>query len=74
MWQREMSVSYDKVGDAQLAQGDLAGALKSYFDSLAILERLAKTDPGNADGRAICPWRTVRSATCGWRRATLRGR
>ena len=25
------------------------GALKSYSDSLAILERLAKTDPGNAE-------------------------
>ena len=49
MWQREMSVSYDKVGDAQLAQGDFVGALKSYSDSLAILERLAKTDPGNAE-------------------------
>ena len=31
------------------AQGDLAGALKSYNDGLAIITRLAKTDPGNAD-------------------------
>ncbi len=36
------------VGDVQVAQGDLAGALKSYRDSLAIMERLAKSDPGNA--------------------------
>ena len=35
-WQRDLSVSYDKVGDVQSAQGDLAGALKSYRDSLAI--------------------------------------
>jgi hypothetical protein len=41
-------VSYSKVGDLQVAQGDLAGALKSYRDSLAIAERLAKSDPGNA--------------------------
>ena len=47
-WQRDLSVSYDKVGDVQVAQGDLAGALKSYRDSLAITERLAKSDPGNA--------------------------
>ena len=47
-WQRDLSVSYEKVGDVQMAQGDLAGALKSYRDSLAIAERLAKSDPGNA--------------------------
>jgi hypothetical protein len=32
----------------QVAQGDLKAALKSYSDSLAIRERLAKSDPGNA--------------------------
>jgi eukaryotic-like serine/threonine-protein kinase len=47
-WQRDLSVSYEKVGDVQVAQGDLAGALKSYRDSLAIAERLATSDPGNA--------------------------
>ena len=36
------------LGDVQLAQGDLAGALKSYNDSLAIRDLLAKSDPGNA--------------------------
>ena len=29
-WQRDLSVSYAKVGDVQVAQGDLAGALKSF--------------------------------------------
>ena len=29
-WQRDLSVSYNKVGDVQKAQGDLTGALKSY--------------------------------------------
>ena len=32
----------------QVAQGDLAGALNSYRDGLAIADRLAKSDPGNA--------------------------
>ena len=32
----------------QSAQGDLAGALKSYRDSVAIREKLSKQDPGNA--------------------------
>jgi hypothetical protein len=43
------------------AQGDLAGALKSYRDSLAIREKLAKQDPGNADWQvdlAYSDWRT----------------
>ena len=31
------------------AQGDLAGALQAYEDSLAIAEQLAASDPGNAD-------------------------
>jgi hypothetical protein len=32
----------------QEAQGDLKAPLKSYSDSLAIMERLAKADPDNA--------------------------
>ena len=99
-WQRDLSVSYNKIGNVQKAQGDLAGALKfyrgqphdhcdrlanirprqrgagsaicrwsdrkdwrransaqgdlasalkSYQDSLAIFDRLAKSDPGNAE-------------------------
>ena len=47
-WQRDLSVSYENVGDVQVAQGDLAGALKSYRDDIAIAERLAQSDPGNA--------------------------
>ena len=41
-------MSYDKVGDVLVAQGNLPEALKSYRDSLAICDRLAKSDPGNA--------------------------
>ena len=43
------------------AQGDLAGALKSYRDGLAIAEKLAKQDPGNAGWQgdmAFSYWRT----------------
>ena len=47
-WQRDLSVSHEKVGDALLAQGDLAGALRAYRNSLAIRERLAAGDPTNA--------------------------
>jgi hypothetical protein len=41
-------LSFNKVGGVQVAQGDLAGALKSFRDSHAIRERLATSDPGNA--------------------------
>ena len=38
-WQRDLSVSYEIVGNVQMDQGDLAGALKSYRDGFAITER-----------------------------------
>jgi tetratricopeptide (TPR) repeat protein len=37
------------LADIKGKRGDLPGALKSYRDSLAIAERLAKADPGNAE-------------------------
>ena len=37
-----------RLGDVQVAQGNLAAALTSYRSSLAIRDRLAKADPGNA--------------------------
>ena len=39
-WQRDLSVSHNKIGDVQREQGDLAAALTSYRASLAIAERL----------------------------------
>lgn len=47
-WQRDLSVSYNNIGDAQQAQGDLAGALESYRADLAIAEKLAAQDASNA--------------------------
>lgn len=46
-WQRDLSVSHIKIGDALIDQGKLDEALKAYRDSLAIRERLAATDPSN---------------------------
>jgi tetratricopeptide (TPR) repeat protein len=42
-------VAFEKIGNMQVAQGDFTGAMKSYRDGLAIFERLAQSDPGNAD-------------------------
>ncbi|HEY0417965.1 MAG TPA: hypothetical protein VGC80_00450, partial [Acetobacteraceae bacterium] len=47
-WQRDLSVSYNKIGDVLVAQGNLPEALRSFRDSLGLRERLAKADPGNA--------------------------
>nr|MCH9808721.1 TIR domain-containing protein [Alphaproteobacteria bacterium] len=47
-WQRDLSVSHDRVGDVEKSQGNLSAALKSYQASLAIAERLSQSDPGNA--------------------------
>jgi hypothetical protein len=46
---RDLYASLINVGRVQVAQGDGAGALKSYRDGLMIIDRLAKTDPGNTD-------------------------
>ena len=48
-WQRDLSVSHNKVGDVQVAQGDLAAALKSYQAGLEIRQTLARVDPGNRE-------------------------
>jgi tetratricopeptide (TPR) repeat protein len=50
-WQRDLSVSFNKIGDVQVERGDLSGALKSYTDGLAIRDKLATSDTGNAGWR-----------------------
>ena len=47
-WQRDLSASFEKIGDVQSARGNLDGALEADQDSLAIAEKLAAQDPGNA--------------------------
>jgi hypothetical protein len=47
-WQRDLSVSHNKIGDVLRAQGDLPRALESYDAGLEIDERLALHAPDNA--------------------------
>lgn len=47
-WQRDLSVSYVKVGDVLTTQGKLPEALDVYQQSLAIAKRLAEQDNLNA--------------------------
>ena len=46
--QRDLAVSYERVGNVQVTQGDLAAGAASYQASLDIRKRLAQADPGNA--------------------------
>ena len=47
--QKAVGDSCDRIGNVRSKQGDLAGALDSYGEGLAIRDRLAKSDPGNAE-------------------------
>ena len=47
LWQRDLSVSHQKIGDVLVAQEDGPGALAAYRKSLAISEALAARDPAN---------------------------
>jgi hypothetical protein len=48
-WQRDLSVSHDKVGNLAVATGDLPAARSAYQASLAIAQRLTATDPDNTE-------------------------
>jgi len=48
-WQRDLSVSNNKIGDVLVAQGDGPGALAAYQAGLTIAEGLAKRDPANTE-------------------------
>ena len=65
-WQRDLSVSYEKVGDVLMDQGNLPEALKAYRDSLAISRapRQGRSRQCRMAGRFGCePWQ-ARAALC----------
>jgi tetratricopeptide (TPR) repeat protein len=47
-WQRDLGISYERIGDVQRAQGDLPSALSSYKQCLEIAQKLAARDPATA--------------------------
>src|SRR5271166_3881442 len=47
-WQRDLGVSYEKVGDVLNAQGKLQDALDLFQQELVIDERLADQDKSNS--------------------------
>src|SRR6202007_2806349 len=46
-YQSGLAGADDEIGDVQTALGDLAGALKSYRDGRAIIQRVPQSDPAN---------------------------
>ena len=46
-WQRDLSVSLNKVGDVKLQRDDAAGADAAYAEGLKIVARLAERNPEN---------------------------
>ncbi len=48
-WQRDLSLSHDRIGDVLVAQGEWAAALDAYRAGLAIHENLVRRDPANAE-------------------------
>ena len=57
-WQRDLSVSHNKIGNVLVAQGDGPGALAAYRKSLAIAEALAARDTANTE------WQTDVVVSC----------
>ena len=49
--QRDLSLSYEKLGNVQLKLGDTVSALEFYQQSLDISERLAAADPSNSQAQ-----------------------
>ena len=47
--QRDLSISFNKMGDVSVASGDLKAARGYFEDGLRISRRLAETDPDSAE-------------------------
>ncbi len=48
-WQRDLSVSHNRIGDIERVRGDLEAALTAYSASLGIAEQLIVADPSNME-------------------------
>jgi tetratricopeptide (TPR) repeat protein len=47
LWQRELALSYNKIGAVEVPEGNLPAALASYQAGFAIFGHMASSDPGN---------------------------
>ena len=51
LWQRDLSVSYNRLGNVQLQSGQVTEARGSYQQGLEIRQKLAAADPSDAQGQ-----------------------
>ena len=72
--QRSRSAMFASSSTTYLAVGRSDARAAAAEESLAIMRKLAAADPGNAGWQRDLSVSLTRSATCGWRRATGRGR
>ena len=72
-WQRDLSVSYNKIGDVLVAQGELTAALAAFRDGMDIRKKLAAQDQGNAGWQRDLSSQPYQIATCWCGRANRRG-
>ena len=57
-WQRDLSVSLEKLGDLAVAQGNLPEAQRLFADSLRIANAWPSPTPATPRGNATCPCRS----------------
>jgi hypothetical protein len=69
-WQRDLSMSYNKIGAMLAAQGDLDQALKSLRDGSLPENGWPRPTPPMQPGSGVGRWLTTRSVKCWWRRAS----
>lgn len=50
-WQRDLSISFERLGDLATAQGKLPDAKRHFTAALAIRQRLADSNPTNTDAQ-----------------------
>jgi len=63
-WQRDLSVSWERIGDVRVAQGELPAALEAFEAGMEIRRRLAERDPANTQ------WQRDVVVSC-WKLASL---
>ena len=57
--QRDLSISFNRLGDVSVVAGDLAAARDYYEQGLAIRRTLADADPASARSNATCRSRSI---------------
>ncbi|MBY0360684.1 MAG: hypothetical protein K2X45_02155, partial [Phreatobacter sp.] len=63
-FQRDLSISWNKIGDLAVAAGDGKAAREAFEKGLAVRQRLAEADPGNAQFQRDLILSHVKLASC----------